>query len=59
MPDEKWDQVFGEVIPTVQAGVARILSLPDPSTIAIAPNTHEFLRRLLSSLPVERGRRAS
>ena len=26
--------------------------LPDPSTIAVAPNTHEFLRRLLSALPL-------
>jgi selenocysteine lyase/cysteine desulfurase len=25
--------------------------LPDPSTIAFAPNTHDFLRRLLSALP--------
>ena len=49
--DEKWEPVFGEVIPMVQAGIARILNLPDPATIAVAPNTHEFLRRLLSTLP--------
>ncbi|HEV2559171.1 MAG TPA: aminotransferase class V-fold PLP-dependent enzyme [Microvirga sp.] len=52
--DEKWGPVFGEVIPAVQAGIARILNLPDPSTIAVAPNTHEFLRRLLSALPAGR-----
>lgn len=51
---EKWDVVFGEIIPAVQAGIARHLNLPDPSTIAFAPNTHEFLRRLLSCLPAER-----
>lgn len=51
---EKWDVVFGEIIPAVQAGIARHLNLPDPSTLAFAPNTHEFLRRLLSCLPVER-----
>ncbi|SFJ08023.1 Selenocysteine lyase/Cysteine desulfurase [Bosea sp. OK403] len=48
---DKWDCVFGEVIPAVQAGIARHLALPDPATIAFAPNTHEFLRRLLSCLP--------
>jgi kynureninase len=52
--DEKWGPIFGDLIPAVQAGVARILSLPDPATIAVAPNTHEFLRRLLSALPVRR-----
>jgi kynureninase len=50
--DEKWGPIFGEVIPSVQAGIARVLNLPDPSTIAVAPNTHEFLRRLLSALPL-------
>lgn len=50
----KWDIVFGEIIPAVQAGIARHLNLPDPSTIAFAPNTHDFLRRLLSCLPTER-----
>lgn len=50
----KWDIVFGEIIPAVQAGISRQLNLPDPSTIAFAPNTHEFLRRLLSCLPTQR-----
>jgi selenocysteine lyase/cysteine desulfurase len=52
--DEKWGPIFAEVVPAVQRGVARILSLPDPATIAIAPNTHDFLRRLLSALPLGR-----
>lgn len=47
----KWDLVFGELIPAVQDRIARQLRLPDPATIAFAPNTHEFLRRLLSCLP--------
>jgi kynureninase len=51
---DKWDLVFGELIPRVQAGIARHLRLPDPSTIAVAPNTHEFLRRLLSCFPAGR-----
>jgi selenocysteine lyase/cysteine desulfurase len=51
---EKWDLVFGELIPAVQAGIAAHLNLPDPATIAFAPNTHEFLRRLISCLPTGR-----
>lgn len=52
--DEKWDLIFGEVIPAVQTGIARVLNLADPSAIAFAPNTHEFLRRLISGLPADR-----
>jgi kynureninase len=46
--DGKWDTIFGDVIPETQRHIARLLSLPDPSTIAFAPNTHEFVMRLLS-----------
>jgi selenocysteine lyase/cysteine desulfurase len=35
--------------------VARHLGLPDPGTIVFAPNTHEFVVRLLSGLPTHRG----
>jgi selenocysteine lyase/cysteine desulfurase len=52
--DEKWEPIFSDLVPAVQAGIAGILDLPDPATIAVAPNTHEFLRRLLSALPVGR-----
>jgi selenocysteine lyase/cysteine desulfurase len=52
--DEKWEAVFREVLPAVQDGIARILNLPDPSSIAVAPNTHDFLRRLISTLPLGR-----
>jgi kynureninase len=48
---DKWGVVFGELLPSLQEGIAAILNLPDPSTIAIAPNTHEFLRRILSCFP--------
>src|ERR1700740_76171 len=51
---DKWDLVFGKLIPRVQAGIAGQLCLPDASTIAVAPNTHEFLRRLLSCFPADR-----
>jgi selenocysteine lyase/cysteine desulfurase len=51
---DKWRVVFGELMPYVQEGIAAILNLPDPATIAIAPNTHEFLCRILSCFPPDR-----
>ena len=51
---DKWRLVLGELMPSLQGGIAAILNLPDPSTIAIAPNTHEFLRRILSCFPPAR-----
>jgi len=52
--DDKWSVIFGELIPRVQRGIARILALPDPGTIAFAPNTHDFVMRLFSALPFDR-----
>jgi selenocysteine lyase/cysteine desulfurase len=49
--DQKWDRILGEVVPEAMAHVARVLSLPDPATVAFAPNTHDLVTRLLSSLP--------
>src|SRR5499426_2435412 len=51
LADNKWETIFGELIPRAQRGIAAILALPDPATIAFAPNTHDFVRRLLSALP--------
>jgi len=52
--DDKWSVIFGELIPRVQRGIAKILALPDPATIAFAPNTHDFVMRLFSTLPFDR-----
>src|SRR5262249_62071169 len=41
-------------VPRGQRGLASPLSLPDPGTLAFAPNTHELVCRLLSALPVTR-----
>ncbi len=49
--DEKWDRVWGEIVPEAQSHIARHLNIPDPASIALAPNTHEFLLRLFSALP--------
>ena len=51
LADNKWETIFGVLLPRVQRGLASILTLPDPATIAFAPNTHDFVRRLLSALP--------
>jgi selenocysteine lyase/cysteine desulfurase len=46
--DGKWEEVFGELVPSVQRGIAAVLSLSTPERIAFAPNTHEFVCRILS-----------
>jgi len=52
--DDKWEEVLGPLLARVRAGVARHLNLPDPATLAFAPNTHEFLTRILSCLDPHR-----
>ena len=54
LADRKWGLILGEILPEVQAATARTLNLPDPNTIAVAPNTHDFVKRLLSCLPAGR-----
>ncbi|HRE45381.1 MAG TPA: aminotransferase class V-fold PLP-dependent enzyme [Terricaulis sp.] len=49
LADKKWDKIFGAIMPEAQAHIARELALPDPGTIAFAPNTHELLVRLISA----------
>jgi len=48
--DAKWERVMGEVVPEAQGHIAGRLGLPDPATIAFAPNTHELVGRLVSAL---------
>ncbi len=52
--DAKWDRIFGEIMPEAQGHVALHLRVDDPSSIAFAPNTHEFVTRLFSALPTNR-----
>ena len=54
LADRKWDPIFETLIPKLQRKIAHVLSLPDPATVAFAPNTHEFVCRLLSALPLGR-----
>lgn len=48
--DRKWEKVFHEIIPDVRRGIVDVLKLPDAETICFAPNTHEFVLRLLSGI---------
>lgn len=48
--DDKWPHIFGTVIPEAQRYIASNLGLARPDHIAFAPNTHEFVARLLSTL---------
>ena len=50
--DDKWDLVFDEVLPSLRAGVGRILGLGNGASLAFAPNTHEFILRIASNLSV-------
>jgi selenocysteine lyase/cysteine desulfurase len=49
--DDKWDVVFGEVLPEARRHVATELGLSRADSLVFAPNTHEFVLRLLSCLP--------
>lgn len=52
--DEKWGKIIGTVIPEAQRAVAEALGWPSPGLVAFAPNTHEFVARVLSALPTGR-----
>ena len=49
--DGKWGPILQHKWPELQKAIARLLKLPDPTTLAFAPNTHEFVLRILGSLP--------
>ena len=50
LADDKWGHVFSDVIPEAQRHVAKELALPESSSLVFAPNTHEFVLRILSCL---------
>ncbi len=52
LADNKWDEVLGKVWSEAQGHVTRELSLPDPATIAFSANTHDFIVRIMSALPM-------
>jgi len=48
--DDKWDEVFGSVLPEAARHIAGRLRLSDPEAIGFAPSTHALVVRLLSCL---------
>lgn len=46
--DDKWAHIFGVKIPNVQRLIADVLNLSHSEQIVFAPNTHEFVTRILS-----------
>ncbi|MCC5825151.1 aminotransferase class V-fold PLP-dependent enzyme [Alkalimonas sp.] len=46
--DEKWQTIFGEVLPQTQQLLAAQLGSQQPQQLVFAPNTHELVMRLLS-----------
>lgn len=46
--DEKWNYFFTKKIPAVQSRIAEVLNLSKPEQLVFAPNTHEFVYRILS-----------
>lgn len=52
LADRKWERIFTEICPALQGRIAGLLNLSHAETIAFGPNSHSFLLRLLSCLPV-------
>ncbi len=48
--DHKWEKIFNEKLPQTQKLIAEILNISSSENITFAPNTHELLFRLISSL---------
>jgi kynureninase len=46
--DDKWDKVFGSVIPQAQRHVAQHIGVSRPEQIQFFSNTHDFIVRLLT-----------
>ena len=50
LADKKWAYIFSNILPKAQRHIARLIDLSFPEQIAFAPNTHEFVVRLLSCI---------
>jgi selenocysteine lyase/cysteine desulfurase len=49
--DDKWEEFFADFIPRLRRRLGRLLNLSEGLTIAFAPNTHELVNRVFSTLP--------
>jgi kynureninase len=50
MMDDKWEYIFGTLVPHTKNQIAREIGLSDGESLTFAPNTHEFLMRIFSTL---------
>ena len=48
--DDKWGKIFGTKIVQTQKHIANILKIKNYQNIAFAPNTHELVYRIISSI---------
>lgn len=48
--DDKWERFFDDFIPGLRARLGRLLNIGGAASIAFAPNTHELVNRLFSTL---------
>jgi kynureninase len=54
LTDQKWDHIFGKIVPQAQRRIADIIGVSSPSSICFAPNTHEFVARIFSCFNPEK-----
>ncbi|HEY9090386.1 aminotransferase class V-fold PLP-dependent enzyme [Parasphingorhabdus sp.] len=52
LADRKWDRIMGPLWAEAQGHIASILNLPSPQSTAFSSNTHDFLIRIMSAIPV-------
>lgn len=48
--DNKWEHIFTHKVPQAQKLISEVLNIPFQDRFVFAPNTHEFVFRILSSL---------
>lgn len=48
MVDDKWDHIFGTLLPQLRSQLAATVGLATGESIVFAPNTHELLTRMFS-----------
>lgn len=54
MNDKKWEYIFGDLLTKTQKNIAALLNIKDHTSLVLAPNTHEFINRILSLFPLDK-----
>lgn len=50
MMDDKWEHIFGTILPRAKERIGSVIGLDRGETLTFAPNTHEFVVRIFSCL---------